>query len=200
VRGGLARSLAPLAAIAAVVLAVWPVPGGCDVIYGYKDEQGVLNLTNKRTDARFRPVFFFNVPRNCDRGLLSVAISRSARNHGVDPRLITAMIEVESGFSLTAVSPKGAMGPMQLMPGTARDMGLKDPFDPSGNVEAGTRYFKEMLNRFGDATLALAAYNAGPARVEACKGVPNIKETKDYVVKVMGKYRGEIPSSRSTRQ
>lgn len=176
----------------------WPTALRAEVIYGFKDDQGVLNLSNKRTDARLRPVFYFNIPRNCDRGLLQAAIARSARAHGLDPRLITAMVEVESGFSVTAVSPKGAMGPMQLMPGTARDMGLADPFDPGANIEAGTRYFKEMLDRFGEPRLALAAYNAGPARVEACRGVPEIRETKDYIAKVMGRYGGEARPSRTS--
>jgi len=107
------------------------------------------------------------------------------RRYHLDPKLIRAMVAVESGFDSAAVSPKGAEGLMQLMPGTGRDMGLGDPFDGSQNLEAGIRYFKSLLDTFGNVRLALAAYNAGPARVAKAGGVPDIPETQAYVDRVL---------------
>ena len=114
----------------------------------------------------------------------------AARRHGLDPDLVVAVAAVESGFRPTAVSPKGAQGVMQLMPGTARDLGVSDPLDPAANVDAGTRYLRDLLARFdGDLSKALAAYNAGPGAVARHQGVPPYRETRDYVKKVLRRYR-----------
>lgn len=114
----------------------------------------------------------------------------AARRHGLDPGLVVAVAGVESGFRPTAVSPKGAQGVMQLMPGTARDLGVTDPLNPAANVDGGTRYLRDLLARFdGDLSKALAAYNAGPGAVARHKGVPPYRETQDYVKKVLGRYR-----------
>jgi soluble lytic murein transglycosylase-like protein len=114
----------------------------------------------------------------------------AARRHGLDPDLVMAVAAVESGFRPAAVSPKGARGVMQLMPGTARDLGVADPLDPAANLDGGTRYLRDLLARFdGDLPKALAAYNAGPGAVKRHQGVPPYKETQDYVQRVLRRYR-----------
>ena len=115
-------------------------------------------------------------------------IDREATRQKMDARLVQAVVEAESAYSPCAVSPVGAMGLMQLMPATAESLQVSDPYDPSQNITAGTQYLKQMLERYGgDIAKALAAYNAGPARVDAAGGVPSIPETQEYVRKIMGK-------------
>jgi soluble lytic murein transglycosylase-like protein len=115
------------------------------------------------------------------------AIESAATKHGLDPRLLAALVRAESGFRADARSHAGAVGLTQLMPATARGLGV-DPHDPVANLDGGARYLKSMLDRFGSAPLALAAYNAGPGRVERAGGIPNIAETRAYVPKVLGYY------------
>lgn len=127
-------------------------------------------------------------------------IEKYAGKHNVDPKLLKAVIKCESNYNAGAVSRKGAMGLMQLMPATAYDLGVADPFNPDENIEAGTRYLKYLLLRFGgDLKLALAAYNAGPAPVERHKGVPPISETKNYVKKVLSLYGGKAHVPQDSR-
>ncbi len=115
-------------------------------------------------------------------------IDREASKNKVDAGLVRAVVEAESAYSPCAVSAVGAMGLMQLMPATAESLQVTDPYDPSQNITAGTQYLKQMLERYGgDIAKALAAYNAGPARVDAAGGVPPIPETQEYVRKIMGK-------------
>jgi soluble lytic murein transglycosylase-like protein len=111
-------------------------------------------------------------------------IDRVAADHGVDPRLVRAVIQVESAWQPGARSPKGAMGLMQLMPGTARMLSVANPYDPTSNIEAGVRHLKGLLARF-DVSLALAAYNAGEAAVERYGGIPPYGETRRYVAAVL---------------
>jgi hypothetical protein len=114
-------------------------------------------------------------------------IAAAAQAHGVDPLLVKALIQVESGYRPTARSPKGAVGLMQIMPSTARAYKVRNPFDPKANIEAGVRHLKALLDRFGgDRTeLALAAYNAGPGAVEKFNGVPPYRETRHYVSRIL---------------
>ncbi len=115
-------------------------------------------------------------------------IRTSAQRHGLDPVLLAAMAEVESGFNPRAVSHKGARGLLQLMPETARRFGVADSFDPRQNVEGGAQYLNWLLNRFsGDEQLALAGYNAGEGAVDRYQGIPPFPETEQYVVRVLGR-------------
>ena len=122
-------------------------------------------------------------------------ISGAAQKWGVDPALVKAVIQAESGFRTDATSPAGARGLMQLMPSTAASLGVSDPYDPEQNIYAGTRYLKGQLDRFGgDVEKALAAYNAGPAAVIRYDGVPPYQETQNYVQRVLAyqdEYAGE---------
>jgi soluble lytic murein transglycosylase-like protein len=113
--------------------------------------------------------------------------SHIARRHGVDESLVHAVIQVESRYDAFAVSPRGAMGLMQLMPRTAARFDVDNVFDPVENVDAGVRYLKELLERYsGQQRLALAAYNAGEEAVERYSGIPPYRETIDYVRRVLG--------------
>ena len=111
-----------------------------------------------------------------------------SRKYGLDPRLVYALIEQESRFNPCAQSPKGAQGIMQIMPDTQKFLGLADPFDPERSIAAGTKYLRNMLDRFHTEVMALAAYNAGPGAVAKHGGVPPYDETKDYVLKVVDRY------------
>lgn len=122
----------------------------------------------------------------------SPIVDKKAKQHDVDPSLVNAVIKTESNWNHRAVSKKGAMGLMQLMPSTANNLNVKNPFDPEDNIDGGTRYLKHLIERFnGNLTLALAAYNAGPRTVEQYGAVPPISETKLYVKKVLSLYNGK---------
>lgn len=135
--------------------------------------------------------------RAADPGLASV-IRQAADRHQMDPDLIHAIINVESGYDSRALSPKGAMGLMQLIPATARRFGVEDPFDPKQNIEGGTSYLKYLLDLFGnDLALSLAAYNAGENSVLREGGIPPFPETRQYVRKVTSFYQPNSASNGS---
>lgn len=120
---------------------------------------------------------------------VDTAIDEAAARHDVDPNLVRAVIKVESNFNAHAISAKGAMGLMQLMPATARELNVSNPFDPQQNVDAGVRHLKHLLNNYnGDIRLTLAAYNAGQGAVERQGGVPRFRETQDYVKRITNLY------------
>jgi soluble lytic murein transglycosylase-like protein len=117
-------------------------------------------------------------------------IENAAKDNSLPVNMVRALIEQESGYRPCAVSPKGAQGLMQLMPETAADLELKEPFDPKQNITAGTKYLKQLLDKYkGNNKLALAAYNAGPAAVDAANGIPDIPETRDYVDAILKKIK-----------
>lgn len=117
---------------------------------------------------------------------LNEVVNQASGRYRLDPDLVNSVIKAESGFKVHAVSPKGAQGLMQLMPGTASQLGVPNAFDPQANVEGGTRYLRELLERYNfDMVKALAAYNAGPQRVEQFGGVPPYRETRAYVARIV---------------
>ncbi len=143
---------------------------------------------------------FFTLPwpalgGNCDplpEEQLQPLLQQAALKEGLEAGLLRAVAEQESGFRVCAVSPKGAMGLMQLMPATAQELGVTDPFDPQENLFSGAHFLKQLLTRFGgNAALALGAYNAGAGRVEEAGGVPEIPETTRYVQQILAKGTSE---------
>lgn len=140
----------------------------------------------RRLSSRFVPVPSVDI---------SLAIDRHSDAQQIDPKLVRAVIQVESGYNHRARSNKGAMGLMQLMPGTASQLRVQDPYDPDENVRGGTQYLRQLINRFpGKLELAVAAYNAGPGAVEKYKGIPPYRETRDYVKRVLSLYQGGEPA------
>lgn len=122
---------------------------------------------------------------------VDTAIEQAAARHNVDPNLVRSVIKVESNFNPNAVSRKGAMGLMQLMPSTARSLHVTNPFDPQQNVDAGVRHLKQLLESFGgDVKLSLAAYNAGAGAVARSAGIPHFSETQNYVQRITNLYYG----------
>jgi len=176
------------------LLALVTREGSADVYMSIGDD-GVLNFTNvptssdyklylkeksarhpatvRRTNKRFDPI-----------------IKKASRTFGLDFSLIKAVVSAESGFNPRAVSKKGAKGLMQIMPGNYKHLNISDPFDPTQNVMGGSRYLKQLMNRYrGRTNLALAAYNAGPDAVDKYRTIPPYPETQNYVRKVMRLYR-----------
>jgi len=167
-------------------------------IYRYKDERGVWHFSNVKNDSRYR-LFIrtpeYNKPAKQYIRDYEEVISRVSKKFRVEPSLIKAVIKAESDFDQAAVSHKGAQGLMQLMPETANEMEVRNPFDPEENIVGGTRYLSLMLDRFkNDLHMALAAYNAGPETVEEHRGIPPFPETRNFVERVL-RYYGQYGSS-----
>jgi soluble lytic murein transglycosylase-like protein len=184
-----------------VVLATLVAQTAQAAAYRYVDDRGVVHFTDRPDDKRWKWIpternEFIAHSAYRKRVKLPAGdrydklILRSARNHRVEPALVKAVIAAESNFQPTAVSRVGAQGLMQLMPKTAEQLGVDNPFHPAENVDGGTRYLRDMLDRYGDLKHALAAYNAGPTAVDRFQGIPPYPETLDYVSKVLDYYHG----------
>ena len=189
------------AALAAAFLgAAWPVMADGELYY--YEEQGRIVITDTPSREDVRPVPGIEPETAPDDGRLPITpydpfIERVAQEYGLSSRLIKSVALVESGFNPRAVSHKGAQGLMQLMPATARRYGVRDPLDPLQNLRAGARHLRNLLDEFGgDLTLALAAYNAGSGAVRRHGGVPNYRETRDYVRKVHDSMGREVRKAR----
>ncbi len=167
-------------------------------IYKYEDNDGVIHFTDAPTDNRFK-IFMRDIQKD-KRLRTNFGFGRVSRNpaefdqiinscsaeFGVDKSLVKAVIHAESGYNPNALSSKGAAGLMQLMPGTAHGLKVADSFNPCDNIRGGVRYLRFLLDTFkGNVTLALAAYNAGMAKVAKYGGVPPYEETRNYVSKVL---------------
>ncbi len=160
-------------------------------IYRYKDENGVWHFTNIKTDRRYK-LYMRSYKKKSSQYIkdYDYIIKQASKRFKIDPSLIRAVIKAESDFDENAVSQKGAQGLMQLMPGTANDMDVDNPFNPEENIFGGTRYLGLMMKRFKkNIKLALAAYNAGPEKVEEYKGIPPFKETKNFIRRVLKYYK-----------
>lgn len=168
-------------------------------IYRYVDENGVVNYSDvpvSRNASKISKAGPTVLPKNNDTRAMHkevhAIVTEKAKKYDIDPSLVYAVIKAESNGNPYAVSRKGAMGLMQLMPMTANELQVGNPFDPEENIDGGIKYLKYLIDKFnGDLVLALAAYNAGPKAVEKTWSVPHISETKQYVKRVLSLYNGK---------
>jgi soluble lytic murein transglycosylase-like protein len=202
-----------------VAAALLAAPAGADSdLYRYVDARGVVHFTDAPRGAKYQKIARkrelsglrvfapstgsrtslvlrrVGTPRRSwaatlERETYDPMILTASRTHGVPAALVKAVIAAESAFDPAALSPKGAMGLMQLMPGTADDLGVEQPFHDEQNISGGTRYLRWLFDRYGDWLRTLAAYNAGPEAVDRYDGVPPYPETREYVQRVLSYYR-----------
>jgi soluble lytic murein transglycosylase-like protein len=179
--------------LASLVSALLPAPAAAQ-IFAALDAKGTTVLSDRRIE---RTTTVFRVPdapayRTTTAAMPTAEtfddlVREHSQRQSLRPELVRAVIQVESGFDPRATSPRGAMGLMQLMPQTARSLGVLNAYDPGENIRGGTVYLRQLLDKYGSEQLALAAYNAGPGAVDKYDGVPPYRETKEYVRKVGSK-------------
>ena len=176
------------------IIITFLAPAAFADIYRYIDENGVMHFTNAPTSSSQDFKLFLREKRTSSSSWYynkkyDDLITDASERFGVSFPLLKAIIKAESGFDPQAVSKKGAMGLMQIMPQNFKPLGLKDPFDPTQNINAGARYFRQLYDQFnGKLALSLAAYNAGPQAVERYKTIPPYEETEEYVRRVLKYY------------
>lgn len=201
----LAAALASVAALFAPATAFAAPAAAEGSIYSFRDERGVTHFSNMpHLDRRYKLVYRIptagqmrpnawsaNAPSSVDISRLIPVINDAARTHGLDPKLLHAVIRAESGYNANAVSSAGAVGLMQLIPATAQRYGVQNSYDPVQNISGGARYLRDLLNMFnGNLELAIAGYNAGEnAVIRAGNRIPAYPETMAYVPKVLAFYR-----------
>ena len=190
------------------LLAVLSVPAMASAqIYAWRDANGTLVLSDRELNT---PTRIYDVPgapsyrtttaddRTVTAPRFDDFVLAHAQRHALRPELVRAVIQVESGYNPSATSPKGAMGLMQLMPATARALGVRNPYDPEDNIRGGTAYLRQLLDKYeGNEQLALAAYNAGSGAVDRYGTVPPYRETRDYVRRVALKAGADTGESRT---
>ncbi|HKK32027.1 MAG TPA: lytic transglycosylase domain-containing protein [Desulfomicrobiaceae bacterium] len=159
-----------------------------DAIYYRKGDDGVMCFTDIPVSEEYKVFRVFGASITADRAQIDRLVQKACTRYKMDEQLVHAMIQIESAYDCSAVSSAGAQGLMQIMPETGKDLGLETPFDPAGNIDAGVRYFRSLMDRFNSLPLALAAYNAGPGAVDKHGGIPPYAETRSYVGKVMKLY------------
>ena len=172
-----------LVAVLFLFVTASPVPAD---IYMFIDSQGVLHFTNAPTSSQYT-LYIKERPKPAAATIqYDEIIQEASKRYSLSFFLLKAIIKVESDFDYRAVSEKGALGLMQIMPQNLQAFNIREPYDPKDNIMGGARYFKSLIERFdGKLPLALAAYNAGPTIVDKYRNIPPIKETEDYVKKVL---------------
>ena len=186
------------------MLSLWPALARAE-LFSFVDDEGVIHFTNMPNDPRYRPLpqnnsnntFQWKDDLGAWRRIHRVDVTtfddlilEASRYYSLPPALVKAIMAVESSFEPKALSPAGALGLMQLIPSTAKEMRVADPYDPRANIYGGVRYLRILANRFsGDLRLTIAAYNAGPLAVEKNGGVPPFVETRRYVERVLTLYK-----------
>lgn len=179
--------------IACLVMAgisILPAASASADIYRYRDEERIWHFTNIKSDKRYQ-IYIPESKENPAEFIIKYGpiIEQASDRFRLDPSLVKAVIKAESDFDHRATSHRGAQGLMQLMPDTAVEMEVNNPYNPEENIFGGARYLSRLLQRFkNDMTLALAAYNAGPEKVEIYEGVPPYTETKNFIKRVLDFY------------
>lgn len=195
-----------LCAALVIGVVVFMPPTVTSELYQYVERNGTLSVTNVPTDQQYQsvPSDSTYLSSRVSKKELDQAIAWYAKRHRLHPALLRAVIKAESDFVSTAVSRRGALGLMQLMPRTAASLRVRDPFNPIDNIAGGAKHLRYLLDRFnGNLPLALAAYNAGESRVKQYQEIPPIQETRFYVLKVLRHYhafrsgKGQPPTVRS---
>jgi soluble lytic murein transglycosylase-like protein len=186
--------MAILVALVLTVAVAWPSQASAQ-IYAWRDASGTLVLSDRRLEADATTYAVPDAPKlrttrpaapRDSYEPFEPLVQQYATRTGIRPDLVRAVIQVESAFNPHATSPKGAMGLMQLMPSTAREYNVRNPFEPKANIEAGIKHLKTLIDRFGSSIeLGLAAYNAGPGAVERFNGIPPYRETRNYVSRIL---------------
>jgi soluble lytic murein transglycosylase len=182
-----------------ILFIAWEAP--CSDIYVFVDGNGITHYTNLPTGKNNKGIsseggkytlrYSKKGPSSRKKSRYSLIINKASEKYNLAPSLLNAVIQVESNWNSRAVSKKGAKGLMQLMPTTAKKLNVGNPFNPEENIHGGARYLRSLLDKYNDdISLALAAYNAGPGKIEKFGGIPPIPETRNYVKRVLLLYNG----------